>query len=135
MARWILIMWTYFAALASFAVGIWVATAPYGSIWVGVMLALLSGSLGTGISLYLWEESAPRRRTQYVPESASHAQQDALPRPQTAVARTKPSTPRKRLEQRKREKQKRSAPSDDDKRNVNSGEKRLHRTESVAVSV
>jgi len=69
MAPWILIAWTYFAAVVSLVVGLWAAIVPYGSIWVGIVLALQGIGLGFGISLYLWGESAPRR----LPLSAKQA--------------------------------------------------------------
>lgn len=64
MARSILIAWSYFAAGVSLAVGAWAAIAPCGSVWAGLGLALTGVGLGIGITLYVQEETAPRRHFQ-----------------------------------------------------------------------
>lgn len=62
MERWIFAVWAYLVAGVSFAVGIWAAVIPHGSVWVGTMLALLGIGLAAGMSLYLAGTPGPRRQ-------------------------------------------------------------------------
>lgn len=62
MERWIFAVWTYLAAGVSFAVGVWAAGIPHGSVWVGSTLALLGIGLAAGMSLYLASTPGARRQ-------------------------------------------------------------------------
>lgn len=71
MTRWFLVVWTCFAAVASFAVGIWAAIVPYGSIWVGTLLALVGIGLVLGIGLYVRGEASSRSPERSVPRMSA----------------------------------------------------------------
>lgn len=67
MVRWILFVWTCFAAVVSLSVGTWSAIVPYGSIWMGILFAVVGIGLVVGISLYAWGEAASRSPERSVP--------------------------------------------------------------------